>query len=150
MVTCMVHVRSIEASLRLYWAFNTEAAHRTDVTCYPILWITFVCTTPAEVTCLTIAAHSTQARFTTELARVTTNTVLHSCFTLARLVCSLRALNWGWNACGAVTAIWTFCAIRLIEGHFFGWTPPAPEPFPALLGGNYVPCSITVVACWTG
>ena len=119
MVTCMVHVRSIETSLWLYRAFNTEAAHRTDIACYPIFWITRDCTALAEVTCPTIAAHSTQPRFTTELARITTNTVLHSCFALARLVCSLRALNWGWGACGTVTAIWAFGAIWLIKWHFF-------------------------------
>lgn len=146
----MIHVRPIEASLRLYRAFNAEAAYRTDVACYPILWITCVCTTLAEVTCLTIAAHSTQTPFTTELSRITTDTVFHSCFTLAWLVCSLRALHWGWSTRGAVTTIWAFCPIRLIERHFFRWTSPAPEPFTALLAGNYVPCSITVVACWTG
>ena len=146
----MVHIRSIEASLWLYRAFNAEAAHRTDVPCYPILWITRLCTALTEVTCLTVAAHSTQARFTTELARITTNTVLHSFFTPAWLVCSLRTLNWGWGTCGTVTAIWAICAMRLIKRHFFGWTSPAPEPFKALLGGNYVPCSITVVASWTG
>ena len=116
----MVHVRSIEASLRLYRAFNTEAAYRTDITCHPILRITRFCTTRAEVTWATIPAHKTQARFTTELSRIATNTVLNFCFTLAWLVCSLRALHWGWGACGAVTAIWAFCAIRLIERHFFG------------------------------
>lgn len=150
MVTCMVHVRSIEASLWLYRAFNTETAHRTDAPCYTIIWITRFCTALAEVTCLTIAAHSTQTCFTTEFARITTNTVLHSFFTPAWLVCSLRALNRGWGACGTVTAIWAICAIRLIKWHFFGWTSPAPETFTALLGRNYVPYSITVVSRWTG
>lgn len=143
----MIHISSIVACVWLYGALNTEAAYRTDIACYPILWITLVCTAPAEEACRAIVAYSTEACFTTELARITAHTVFNSGFTHTWLVCSLRAMHWGWCACGTVTAIWTFGSPNLIQWHLFWRASPTPEPFTTLLGGNYVPCPIAVVAC---
>lgn len=143
----MIHVSSIVALLWFYRTLYTEASNRTDVARYTIFWITLTSISFTEISCVTIATHTEQPSFTTELPWIAAHTIFKTCFAPPRLVCSFGTQNWSWGTFGTITAIWALCSIWLVEWHLFWRAPSAPEPLLTLLGGNHVPYSITVVAC---
>lgn len=112
--TCIIHVRSIEAGLRLKGTFNTEAADRTNVASSSILRVRPQGFTLTEETPQTISSHSTQTSCITELSRVTSHTVFNALLAPVWLVGSFGALYRRWSSCRTIATIWAVCAVRLV------------------------------------